>query len=141
MTDENEMANPYSPTDISHDAPAPSIVATILQRFAAIFLYLAGWVCVGVIASGVLTQISGELPSPSIREAELTTFQSFSRFCVHYWFTAFVFLSPPACLVTWLLLRRNGIRKTRWALLGLSLAISPFLLVIAWLVFRPVLFR
>jgi hypothetical protein len=86
------------------------------------------------------TRIVGEIPSMREPEAELTTLQSLARFCVHYWFTAFVFLSPPACLVTWLILKWQRVKKTRWALLGIGLASSPLLIVVAWLVFRPFLF-
>jgi hypothetical protein len=95
----------------------------------------------GLISSAVLTRVSGEIPPGDTPEAELTIVQSFTRFCVDFWFIAFVFFSPPTCFIMWLLLRRLGFQKTRWVLLGLSLAISPFLLVAAWLIFRPLLFR
>lgn len=135
------MDNPYSPTPIVPSAPNQPFLKAILQRFAAISLYVVGWICIGVITMSVFTRIAGEMPSARTPETELTKFESFSRFCVHYWFTAFAFLSPPACIVIWFLLKRNGIRKTRWALLGIGLAISPVLLILAWLVFRPFLFR
>ena len=137
----NDIENPYSPPPVAQNKTNASILKTLLQRCTAIFLYMGGWVCVGILATTIVRGIGGELPSVRAPEAELTTFQSFSRFCSHYWFTALLFLSPPVCFVTWMLLKRNGFRKTRWALLGLGLAMSPVLLIVAWLIFRPLLFR
>lgn len=116
-----------------------SVMNAMLQRLLAVFLYVVGWVIIGLISIAASTAVFGAIPART-PESELTTLQSFARFCLHYWFTAFVFLSPPVCFVIWLLLRRNGTRRTRWRLLGISLLASPLLLIVAWILFRPVLF-
>lgn len=133
------MENPYAPNPTAASETRPSVLKTMLQRSAAVILYVAGWVAVGVISRTASIGAVGEI-SVRAPESALTTLQSLARFCEHYWFTAFVFLSPPVCLAIWALLKRNGIQRTRWALLGIGLAISPILIVVAWLLFRPLLF-
>ncbi len=133
------MDNPYSPPQHDESTSQTPILKSMIQRCIAIFLFVAGWICVGAISIATFTRFAGEIPSMSQPEAELTTFQSFAKFSVHYWFTAFVFLSPPTSIAIWFLLKRQGVKKTRWALLVIGLAISPLLIVIAWLGFRRLL--
>lgn len=134
------MDSPYSPPQRDDRTSISPFLKSMVQRCTAIFLFVAGWICVGVITIAVFTRITGEVPSVSQPEAELTKLQSLTRFCVHYWFTAFVFLSPPTSIVIWFFLKWRGFKMTRWALLGTGLAISPLLILIAWLIFRPLLF-
>ncbi len=133
------MDNPYSPPQYDESTTQTTILKSMIQRCIAIFLFVAGWICIGVITIATFTRFAGEIPSMSQPEAELTTIQSLTKFCVHYWFTAFVFLSPPTNIAIWFLLKRQGFKKTRWALLGIGLAISPLLIVIAWIGFRRLL--
>lgn len=133
------MDNPYSPPQRDESTSQTTILKSIIQRCIAIFLFVAGWICVGVITIATFTRFAGEIPSISQPESELTTMQSLARFSVNYWFIAFVFLSPPTNIAIWFLLKRQGFKKTRWALLGIGLAISPLLIVIAWIGFRRLL--
>lgn len=137
MNLEKQNENPYASSQI--DQIPSNRLRAVLERFAAVLLYIAGWFCIGVAFVVTLKDNLGEL-SMSKPDAELSTVDSFLRFCLHYWFTAFIQFSPPICFAIWLALRRSGIRKTRWALLAIGLAFSPIQLVIAWLVLRGVLF-
>lgn len=137
----SDIEEPYRPSSVGKPDTYLSAMKTFLQRFVAIFLFVAGWVCVGIATTTIATLAGGEIPDHRMSESELTALQSFQRFCVQYWFTAFIFLSPPVSILIWWLLKHNGIQRTRWLLLGTGLAISPLLIVVAWILFRPVLFR
>jgi hypothetical protein len=135
------MDNPFPPPNINQIDPDPYGLRSFLLRAAAVFLYHTGWVFVGQVIRIVFAQFGAETPSHLIPDAELSAFQSFQRFAVEYCSTAFLLLSPPFCLVIWLLLKWYRVQQTRWLLLGLGLAVSPIQIVVGWLLFRHFHFR
>ncbi|GIX00748.1 MAG: hypothetical protein KatS3mg111_4080 [Pirellulaceae bacterium] len=134
------MSSPYTPPKTNHEEVRPSTLGTILQRLAAAVLCLVGWLVLVNVTVWTIGGWLGNIPSVRTPESELSSLESFSRFCLHYWFLAFLLFTPPVCLVAWMLLKLRGVRKTRWLLLAISLAMAPVLLVIAWLLFRSLLF-
>lgn len=106
------------------------------QRLIVVILLFSGWIFVDSFFVIVMEPYSAHLHLFLAEEAELNHLESFSRFCQTYCYTAFTALGPTACLATWFVLTALGVRKTRWYLLGIGIAIAPVLIGLTWLLVR-----
>jgi|JI10StandDraft_1071094.scaffolds.fasta_scaffold00876_37 hypothetical protein len=131
--------NPFLPTDKPTQSAKEGCLVGVAQRALAAFLFLAGWIAIGMGNMLIMRKLVPELANRDLRQDEMTLLQSYAFFSERYWFVGLILLSPPLVAIMWFVLKRRGTQTTRWKLLVVGLLTAPLLIVLAWLLLNPLL--
>lgn len=131
--------NPFLPNDKPTQIASEGCLVAVARRALALFLFLAGWIAIGMGNMLIMQSLVPELANRDLKPGETTLLQSYAFFSERYWFVGLILFSPPLLAISWFVLKRRGTQTTRWKLLMVGLLSAPLLIVLAWLLLNPLL--